>query len=282
MNFVRRDESILDHIDPKGRKILEIGPLYRPLVERVEGKVFFADHCSHAELKEKYKNDPLVSQMNIAPVDFVISDGDLETSCRREAPYDVIIASHVIEHVPNLVGWLLSVHNLLSERGILCLAVPDKRFTFDYLRRLSTIKDADEAHAENRRRPSLDTVCDSYRNVIGIEPGSLWQRKPDLNTNPVGWPSHIVREKIDAYLRGEYVDVHCWVFTPWQFISLLGHITTKYNLNYDLRYFRTTQPNEEEFHVQLVKTNSMLTKWAELSEFYREYAARPTFTLQDV
>ncbi len=57
------------------------------------------------------------------------------------------------------------------------------------------MKDVDEAQAENRMRPSLDTVCDSYRNVIGIGPGTLWEAKPDLNANPVGWPSHVVQEK---------------------------------------------------------------------------------------
>ncbi|ABS15444.1 class I SAM-dependent methyltransferase [Brucella anthropi] len=248
-------------------------------MERVEGRVFFADHCSHEELKEKYKNDPLVSQMDLAPVDFVISDGDLERGCKREAPYDVIIASHVIEHVPNLVGWLVSVRNLLCDGGVLCLAVPDKRFTFDYLRRLTTVKDVDEAQAENRMRPSLDTVCDSYRNVIGIGPGTLWEAKPDLNANPVGWPSHVVQEKIKAHLRGEYVDVHCWVFTPWQFLSLIGHIVSRYDVGFDLRYFRTTQPNEEEFHVQLEKVKSTGTKWSELAEYHRKYAARPTFSL---
>ena len=45
-----------------------------------------------------------------------------------------VIACHVIEHVPNMVAWLNDLHGLLTTNGIVFLAVPDKRYTFDILR----------------------------------------------------------------------------------------------------------------------------------------------------
>ena len=54
---------------------------------------------------------------------------------------------------------------------------------------------------------------------------------------------------------------HCWVVTPWSFLSLLGQIVDYYKLAYELHFFETTPLGQLEFYVQL-RRSSVKTDWA--------------------
>ena len=74
------------------------------------------------------------------PVDFIWDDGKpLREAIPANLVFDYVIASHVIEHAPDMIGWLRQVAGVLRTGGILSLAVPDKRFTFDEGRELTTL-----------------------------------------------------------------------------------------------------------------------------------------------
>lgn len=45
--------------------------------------------------------------------------------------YNFAIASYVIEHVPNMLGWLRGIENVLRIEGRFNPEIPDRRFTFD-------------------------------------------------------------------------------------------------------------------------------------------------------
>ncbi len=49
-------------------------------------------------------------------------------------PADLLVASHVIEHVPDLITWLREIASVLKPTGQARLAIPDRRYTFDLLR----------------------------------------------------------------------------------------------------------------------------------------------------
>ncbi|WP_369012339.1 methyltransferase domain-containing protein, partial [Escherichia coli] len=48
--------------------------------------------------------------------------------------FDYAIASHVIEHVPNVLGWFRGIYEVLKPGAVFNLAVPDRRYTFDVVR----------------------------------------------------------------------------------------------------------------------------------------------------
>jgi len=279
---MNRSESILHGLALETSKILEIGPLYKPLLWKGVHDVYYLDHLNTSELRAKYKDDPSVPAEAIIDVDFVQTGRNLAEAAAPRGPYDIVVASHVIEHVPDLVHWLWSIGEVLKPGGTLCLAVPDKRFTFDMLRRLTTIKDIDEAWAERRWRPPLDIVCDSYRNSVGMEASAVWNGTLDSDAIAIGWPAEIVNRWIERHQNNEYVDVHCWVFTPWSFLALIGKIAAKYQLPLGLRYFWNTQPYEEEFHVQLAwNTASPLgTDWTAAANSALATASWPTHVLR--
>lgn len=53
--------------------------------------------------------------------------------------YDFVLASHILEHVANPILALNEWKRLLKDAGVLVLVLPDKRFTFDHRRPVTTM-----------------------------------------------------------------------------------------------------------------------------------------------
>ena len=132
-----RREFLLKALNVESLKGLEIGPLNKPLVRTEDvqegGEIFYLDHLPSYKLQEKYKNDLSIDVNQIVPVDFVCMDGDIVEATAGNL-FDYVIASHVIEHAPNLLKFLLDIQTILKPGGHVILVVPDKRFTFDFNR----------------------------------------------------------------------------------------------------------------------------------------------------
>lgn len=123
---MNRKEKILLHVDKNGRGI-EIGPSYNPIVPRSEGyDVDVIDHMSRAELIAKYRKLGLAADHldNIENVDFIWQDQSYEELTGNSKYYDWIIASHVIEHTPDLIEFLNRCDQVLKDDGVLSLVVP--------------------------------------------------------------------------------------------------------------------------------------------------------------
>src|SRR5947208_7396842 len=100
-----RSEMLLRGID-KSARIIEIGPSYNPLAAKRHGwNAVYVDHATQAELVEKYRNDSAVDVNQIEQVDYVWHGGPINAAVPKElhGTFDVFIASHVIEHVPDVI-----------------------------------------------------------------------------------------------------------------------------------------------------------------------------------
>jgi SAM-dependent methyltransferase len=254
----------------------EIGPLSRPIVKRSESEIYYVDHCSTEELKAKYSLDPNAHPDKIEDVDFVWKDLPLAAMLGDQAPLDYIIASHVIEHVPDLVGWLKEMSEALKAGGRLLLIVPDKRFTFDIYRRLSSMEEIANAHAEHRRRPGLRCLMDHFGGVVQVDTWSLWENFASADDlRYIHGPEYLELAQ-RHFFEGRYVDAHCWVFTPWSFLECIGHLVAKFGLDFELGRFLTTQDHDLEFYVQLIKRPNPQTDWSAVSHDAYETALWPT------
>ena len=111
---------------------LEIGPLHSAIAERGRADVSYLDVFSRDELVETYRDDPLVDTGLIPEIDYCLSDGGrirpLDEASAPGAPFDWVMASHVVEHVPDLVTWLRQLAAVVCDDGALVLAVPDRRY----------------------------------------------------------------------------------------------------------------------------------------------------------
>ena len=70
--------------------------------------------------------------------------GALAPLCPR-SDYDFAVAVQVAQYVPNLLGWFRGIHDVLRPGGVLNLTLPDRRFTFDVMRKPSTLGELLEA-----------------------------------------------------------------------------------------------------------------------------------------
>ena len=92
---------------------IEIGPSYNPVCPKKGGwNVKTLDHADQETLQEKYKPLP-VDETKIEAVDYIWQDGSLEQSvpADKHGSFDYVMASHVVEHQPDLISFLQSVQN---------------------------------------------------------------------------------------------------------------------------------------------------------------------------
>ena len=244
-------EKAVCGFDPSSDRGVEIGPLMRPLVPRNVGPVKYIDRASTEELRKWYSAQPNVDVSKIVDVDYVWGDQTL-SECVSGETFKYCIASHVVEHVPDLVTWLNEVSHILDDGGILSLVVPDRRYTFDFLRRTSGIVDVMDAYVRKQRKPSARQIFDHFSNFVnvdGMDPFTLKARQ----LKPQDHPSVGLLAAEEAQRTGAYVDVHCWVFTSDTFIDLLADIAFFDLLEFEIYRFFPTEPGVGEFHVSLRK-----------------------------
>ncbi len=127
MNTLDRRDLLLSLINTQGVG-LEIGPGFNPLVPKSQGyRVETLDHATREDLAAKYANAPGVDVSRIEVVDHVSTGASVFDAVGKPAHYDYIVASHVIEHTTDMLGFLKDCQRVLKPDGVLALAVPDKR-----------------------------------------------------------------------------------------------------------------------------------------------------------
>jgi predicted SAM-dependent methyltransferase len=112
---------------------IEVGALHRALKVPSTARVKYVDRMSVADLRRHYAelaDEPLVATD-------IIDDGERLTTL-EDGTQDFVIANHFLEHCQNPIQTLQSHMRVLKSGGVLYLAVPDKRFTFDIDRPCTT------------------------------------------------------------------------------------------------------------------------------------------------
>jgi hypothetical protein len=212
-----RHEKILSKINRAG-KGLEIGPSYSPVAPRSAGfDVEILDHLSQAELVEKYSKAN-VNLSAIERVDYVWKGESYQELTGKSGYYDWIIASHVIEHTPDLVGFLKDCSGLLKESGVLSLVVPDKRYCFDHFRPVTGLARIVDAHLWNKSAiHSPGTIAEALINSVKKNGAIAWHAGTPGEYQMVYTPSD-ARFHMERVLKEHaHLDEHAWCFTPSSF-----------------------------------------------------------------
>jgi SAM-dependent methyltransferase len=242
-----RREKLLDGIDLSVSVGLEIGPLHAPTVRKSDGRVVYVDHLDTEGLRAKYAHDAYVGNAEIVPVDAVWGDNSLRDILGDlGAPFDYVIAAHVMEHVPDMITWLHEVRSVLKPTGVLRLALPDRRFTFDYLRRETELVDVLHAYLLKARKPLPIAILDEILNTTPVDNVQAWSGKISPRRKPGRYEAamYAARMSIETV---QYTDVHSWVFTCDGFKRLMADIAEVGLLPFALQAFHPTALYQIEF-----------------------------------
>lgn len=125
---------------------IEIGALQRPLRVPENCGVRYVDRMPLDELLRHY---PELGGMPIQAPD-LIDDGE-KLSRIADRTQDFVIANHFLEHCENPIQTLSNLLRVVKLRGILFVAVPDKRFTFDFYRPVTSYSALKQTYLDGRR-----------------------------------------------------------------------------------------------------------------------------------
>jgi SAM-dependent methyltransferase len=264
-----RTASLLhDLADGCAKRGLEIGALNNPCPMPSDVIIEYVDYAN-TETLQQHPHEESVHRPSIVRVDHVWNgSGSLADICGR-ADYDFAIASHVIEHVPNVLGWFQGIYDVLKSGGIFNLAIPDRRYTFDIRRKESTLGEMVEAYLCNYSKPSIRQMFDHTFDAAAVKPGGPWL--PDFNIDAIprysgrGALALAFDQSQRIQIEGRYFDSHCWVFTPGSFLDCIEGAIELGLFPFVFSEFRPTSVGSFEFFVSLrkepEKTGSDLRNW---------------------
>ncbi len=246
-----RVEQLTMYLDLKNSRGIEYGALANPIVKKSQNNVIYVDYTSTKELVEKSNTDPNVKESDIVGVDVNLSEPESAKALQDRGPFDYIVASHVFEHLPNSLAWLEEASSLLREGGIISLAIPDKRYTFDFFRRLSEPSDWLTTYIDSSERPTTAQLLDHYLNVRVVDTLTAWNEEPTLLKCP---RHHNDWVALDLARIGQltYTDCHCFVYTDSSFVAILHYIQSmKLLLNLEVLKVFPPERYSNEFIIAL-------------------------------
>ncbi len=218
-------EDLIRSLFEKSSYGLEIGPSYNPIAaKRLGYKVDVLDHATTDDLRTKYASELNIDASLIEDVDFVWSDQTLSETIGKTGAYDYIVASHVIEHTPDFLGFINQCSNLLKPDGRLILAVPDMRRCFDAFRPLTSVGAILDAAQGGRTRHSPGTAFDHVAYLSTLGGSASWGRADTGRFSPtydLAFAKAIYERSV---LSTDYHDFHAWVFTPSSFRLIVSDL----------------------------------------------------------
>ena len=192
---------------------LEIGALHNPLIVPRKARVRYVDRMSVAELRRQY---PELASLNLTEPD-IIDDGE-RLSTVGEGTQDFVVANHFLEHSENPIETVGNLVRVLRNGGILFMCIPDKRYTFDVDRPVTT----------------YDHLKRDFRE------GPAWSRRQHFEE----WVAHVEKvaspdqasRRVNELMNMGY-SIHFHVWTQSELLQLVLKLRDTFRLGIELELF---------------------------------------------
>jgi SAM-dependent methyltransferase len=242
-----RVATIAHSVDVSKAHILEIGALDTPTFTRPTHNVAYVDYATREELSKT--DNPRYAYERIVEVDYPIC-GQRYPSVINER-FDLVVANHVIEHIPDVITWLHDLGSLLKAGGSVFLSVPDKRYTFDIVRRESNFIDLIRAYLERKTKPDFLNILDHYWHHKEVRAADAWRGDHHGAIERMRFTPDKAFEHAEAMAKKPYADVHVHVFQQNSFGELLQMLRRFGYIGFADASISPVARGSNEFHVVL-------------------------------
>ena len=217
---------------------LELGPLNNPLPMSAENaKVLYADRLPKSEALQLFPELRDIAD-SLIDADLLIDFDTDPLTVIRDKQLDFVIANHVIEHLVNPIQFLKNVSDNLKLGGRFFLTVPDKDFTFDRKRKLTTSE-----HLWKEYAAKVSTLSNAHIKEFLINKEAVAEIHPEVekyfinNGLPLSYYqgnkiplNPIKRRRLYNFHRQRSIHVHVW--NSASFDSFLAEVNEKLQLSF--------------------------------------------------
>lgn len=221
----QRRAFIMSHV-PASRPGLEIAPSLHPVTDRAKHDVLYVDCIHDDKIRRKAAPNPGAAQRDIPGADAVWVRGRRLAEFVQGRRFGYAIASHVLERVPNPLGWLQEILECVDVGGRIAILLPHKCFTMDSYRPLTTFAQVVGWSVQKPVRPTAAQVMESLSQA-SFDDGSV---SFDGSPPPFGRAPrrHSDQQALDFARRvhdtDDALDVRCTVWTPESFVDVFGRV----------------------------------------------------------
>ena len=249
-------------LDSRTMTGIEIGPWFSPVVPRADGwNTVVVDFSTSEELRERARShtSDVIRALGekIEDVDVVWSGESLveDLLSRQPQGYDFLVASHVFEHLPDLIGFFRQLERIIKPGGVVSLAMPDRRICFDYFKPLTMTDDLLAAHREGRTRHTPETIFQAEAYQGWLNGNAAWSRTDIPDVKPVStlraaYAQYLLDVASSQLEHPPYVDAHVWIFVPANFSLVILELNVLGLIDFHVTRI-IDSPDWSEFLVQL-------------------------------
>ena len=200
---------------------IEIGALNSPMPVSDQVEVKYVDIMTPEEINKHYPGSRLPD---------IVSDGTSFPDVADDT-FNFVIGNHLLEHMDDPIGALVEWFRILKDGGIVMMAIPDKRFTFDNW----------------RKRTKLEHVINDFDNNLDAQLSNLDHLKD--------WAVHV--EKLEEYSpewklwienqfkNGYSVHNHVWVIED--IMKIIRYLNDFLDGKFDILDYNHTPTQSNEF-----------------------------------
>nr|WP_233101960.1 methyltransferase domain-containing protein [Variovorax sp. IB41] len=198
---------------------LEIGALHNPLALPPGATARYVDVAPIEVLRERF---PEAAERIRAPD--IVDDGELLATV-ADASQDFLIANHLLEHCEDPIGAIETFVRVVRPGGMIFMAVPDKRYTFDLPRAVTSVEHAIRDHVWG---PGVSRRA-HYEEWLRVIDGKRGKELEALT---------------EAFMR-ERTNIHFHVWTVTEMFALLLAARNEVGLPFDIRLAHVDPPRLE-------------------------------------
>lgn len=198
---------------------IEIGALSHPMRLPPGCTVRYADAFTSDELRRQYSIT--LQGYEIVDVD-IITDAHLLTGV-DDASQDFVIANHVFEHLGDPLLALRNMLRVLRPGGVLFLAIPDQRHTFDRDRPCTPFEHVLDDHRHGPER-SREAHCREWLRLAEKAPESE------------------IEDRVQALMLDHHHGIHLHVWSQFEILNLFDRAREVIPYAYELECFKANGP----------------------------------------